>query len=53
MLVGTFKDMEIKPGSMGKPAPGYRISIIDEDGNPVELGQVGDIVGSSEYSILV
>lgn len=43
MLVGTLIGMDIKPGSMGKPSPGNRIAIIDEDGNPVPVGQVGDI----------
>ncbi|WP_027415485.1 acyl-CoA synthetase MbcS [Aneurinibacillus terranovensis] len=43
LIVGTLKGMEVKPGSMGKPTPGNRIAIIDEDGNPVKQGTVGDI----------
>jgi acetyl-CoA synthetase len=43
LIIGTMKGMEVKPGSMGKPAPGNRIAIIDEDGNPVKQGEVGDI----------
>lgn len=43
LLIGTLKGMEVKPGSMGKPTPGNRIAIIDEDGNPVKQGEVGDI----------
>ncbi|WP_047153633.1 acyl-CoA synthetase MbcS [Aneurinibacillus tyrosinisolvens] len=43
LIVGTLKGMEVKPGSMGKPTPGNRIAIIDEDGNPVKQGEVGDI----------
>lgn len=43
LLIGTLEGMEVKPGSMGKPTPGNRIAIIDEEGNPVERGQVGDI----------
>ncbi|HJV45234.1 MAG TPA: AMP-binding protein [Bacillota bacterium] len=43
LLVGTIVGMEVKPGSMGKPTPGNRVSIIDEDGNPVPMGQIGDI----------
>ena len=34
----------IKPGSMGKPVPGYGIDILDLDGNPVEDGVSGEIV---------
>jgi len=43
LLVGTLKGMKVKPGSMGKPTPGNRVAIIDEEGNPVPVGQVGDI----------
>ncbi len=43
LLVATLKGMEAKAGSMGKPTPGNRVAIIDEDGKPVERGQVGDI----------
>jgi acetyl-CoA synthetase len=43
LLVGVLKGMEIKPGSMGKPTPGNRVDIINEDGNPVDPGETGDI----------
>ncbi|MCQ6279947.1 acyl-CoA synthetase MbcS [Bacillus sp. EB600] len=43
LMVGTLMGMELKPGSMGKPTPGNRIEIIDEDGIPVPVGKVGDI----------
>lgn len=43
LLVGTLLGMEIRPGSMGKPTPGNEVEIIDEDGNPVKVGEVGDI----------
>ncbi|MEB1807811.1 MAG: acyl--CoA ligase [Bacillaceae bacterium] len=43
LLVGTLMGMEIKPGSMGKPTPGNQVEVIDEDGNPVKPGEVGDI----------
>lgn len=43
LLVGITKDMEIKPGSMGKPIPGNTVDIIDEDGNPCGVNEVGDI----------
>jgi acetyl-CoA synthetase len=44
VAVATFPWMEPKPGSMGKPSPGYDIQIIDEDGNPCEVGNEGEIV---------
>jgi acetyl-CoA synthetase len=44
VTLGTFPWMEPRPGSMGKPAPGYDIDLIDEDGNPCETGHVGQLV---------
>ncbi|MDY0177274.1 MAG: AMP-binding protein, partial [Lentisphaeria bacterium] len=32
-----------KPGSMGKPSPGYQIDLLDAEGNKVELGEEGEI----------
>ncbi len=43
LLVGITKDMELKAGSMGKPTPGNRVEIINEDGEICEVGEVGDI----------
>jgi acetyl-CoA synthetase len=44
VAVATYPWMEPKPGSMGKPSPGYDIEIIDEDGNVCEVGNEGEIV---------
>jgi acetyl-CoA synthetase len=41
--VGTFNGMETKPGSMGKPAPGWHVELHDEDGKPVEKDEEGRI----------
>lgn len=43
LLVGITKEMDVKPGSMGKPTPGNTVEIIDDNGNPCEVGEVGDI----------
>jgi benzoate-CoA ligase family protein len=32
---------ELKPGSSGKPVPGYEAMILDEEGYPVESGEAG------------
>ncbi len=32
-----------KPGSMGRPYPGHRIAVIDDDGHPVAQGEPGEI----------
>jgi acetyl-CoA synthetase len=44
VAVATYPWMKPKPGSMGKPSPGYDIEIIDEDGNPCEVGNEGEII---------
>ena len=43
-LFGT----QLKPGSMGKPVPGYGIDLADVDGNPVPDGVNGEIVIRTE-----
>lgn len=43
LLVGTMLGMKPRLGSMGKPTPGNRVEIIDDEGIPVEAGIVGDI----------
>jgi acetyl-CoA synthetase len=32
LQIGNFPGEKIKPGSMGKPAPGYRVRLVDADG---------------------
>lgn len=44
VTIATFPWMEPKPGSMGKPAPGYDIDIVDENGNSCDVGEEGQIV---------
>ena len=43
LLVGVTKGMELKSGSMGKPTPGNRVEIINEEGKICAVGEVGDI----------
>ena len=40
----TFPWVKPKPGSMGIPNPTYEMDLIDNDGNSVEEGEVGQIV---------
>ena len=35
--------MEVRPGSMGKPYPGHAVSVIDEAGDSVADGTVGEL----------
>jgi len=44
VAVATYPWLDPKPGSMGKPSPGYDIEIVDENGNTCEVGNEGEIV---------
>lgn len=44
VALATYPWMEPKPGSMGKPTPGYRIGLLDENGCSCEVGDEGQIV---------
>jgi acetyl-CoA synthetase len=44
VALATYPWMEPKPGSMGKPSPGYHIDLLDETGNSCEVGDEGQIV---------
>jgi acetyl-CoA synthetase len=43
--IGNFNSvsMTVKAGSMGRPFPGFRVAIVDEDGNEQPAGAVGFI----------
>ncbi len=44
LLIGNLAGSTPKLGSMGKPSPLYDIDLVDPDGNPVPLGETGEIV---------
>jgi acetyl-CoA synthetase len=39
-LVGNSPGQRVKPGSMGRPMPGYRITLLDPDGQPAGEGEI-------------
>jgi acetyl-CoA synthetase len=43
VLVGMFPSLAPRAGSMGKPSPGFDVSVIDEQGGEAPVGQEGDI----------
>jgi len=45
LMVGNFRceGHEIRPGSMGRAAPGFDLAIVDEDGHEVPRGQAGQL----------
>ncbi|ARD75945.1 acyl-CoA synthetase MbcS [Staphylococcus xylosus] len=43
LLIGFLKDTESRPGSMGKAIPGSHVTVINDDGELAEIGEVGNI----------
>jgi len=43
LLCGNFPPLAVKPGSMGKPSPGFEVSVIDFDGSELPPNKEGDI----------
>jgi benzoate-CoA ligase family protein len=43
-MVISNRPGEAKPGSSGKIIPGYEAKIVDDDGRPVALGEIGNLL---------
>lgn len=43
LICGNFPPLAVKPGSMGKPSPGFSLSVIDDEGNELPPNKEGDI----------
>jgi benzoate-CoA ligase family protein len=43
---------DIRPGSSGKPFEGYEIKLVDEDGNEVSNGEIGNLLVKGETAAL-
>ena len=43
LQIATFPCMEPKPGSIGRPAPGWNVVVLDEEGKPCPPGVEGEI----------
>ena len=39
-MFGNSPRQEVKPGSMGRPLPGYRVALLDPDGRPSDDGEI-------------
>jgi acyl-coenzyme A synthetase/AMP-(fatty) acid ligase len=42
-LLANFRCLEVRPGSMGKPTPGFDVVVIDDDGRILGVGQEGHV----------
>lgn len=52
LLIGTLVDTPIRPGSMGKPIMPEYMAIIDENGKPVGVDEIGDIAVKKDFEAL-
>jgi acetyl-CoA synthetase len=39
-IIGTPPGQKVKPGSMGRPLPGYRVALLDSAGRPGDDGEI-------------
>jgi acetyl-CoA synthetase len=42
-LCANYPTMDIRPGSMGKPTPGWDVALLDDDEQPVPADETGEI----------
>ncbi len=43
LLVANYQCLPVRPGSMGKPMPGFQVGIVDEQGSELPPGEEGQI----------
>lgn len=48
VIGGCARVFPPKPGAVGRPYPGHRIALLDDEGNPVGNGQLGEIAVHAE-----
>ena len=51
LLIANLMGNSHKVGSMGKPVPFYDVDLVDADGNPVSVGETGEIVVRTDKKI--
>lgn len=44
IVLGNYPFMSEKPGSMGRPMPGYDVQVLDEEGNAAAQGETGIVM---------
>ncbi|WP_439640409.1 AMP-binding protein [Nevskia sp.] len=44
-MLGNPPGQPLRPGSLGRPLPGYRIALLDPDGRPAREGEISVLLG--------
>lgn len=52
LQVGNFPGQRVKAGSMGRAAPGYRIALLDDDGNEREEGEISVALADRPVAVM-
>lgn len=52
LQVGNFPGQPVKAGSMGRAAPGYRIALLDDDGNEREEGEISVALADRPVAVM-
>jgi acetyl-CoA synthetase len=50
--VGNPPGQPIKPGSMGRPLPGYRVELLDADGRPAQEGELALVLSPRPLGLM-
>ena len=48
VTIASPEDLRLSPGTAGRPPYGTRVEVLDDEGDPVPLGEVGDIYVGNE-----
>jgi acetyl-CoA synthetase len=51
--VGNSPGQLVKPGSMGRPLPGYRIELLDIDDQPASEGEIAILLGPAPLGLML
>ncbi|MCA6126395.1 AMP-binding protein, partial [Bradyrhizobium sp. WSM 1704] len=51
-LAGNSPGQKVKVGSMGRPLPGYRVQVTDNDGYAAREGEVTLLLGAAELAVV-
>lgn len=52
-VLNNSRYMPLRPGALGKAAPGYEVAVVDENGNPLPDGQTGQIAVKAGHPIML
>jgi acetyl-CoA synthetase len=51
--IGNTPGQLLKPGSMGRPLPGYRITLLDPDDRPAALGEISIALAEAPVGLML